>query len=158
MKGGKAEGMSVEDIAKKHGVSVDDIVDQLGIGIDIEMEHTDDEDLSLEIAMDHLVEFPDYYDRLVKMEEEAEEYFNSKESSSIEETYNPYNDKMYIIKLKDGRYIGPDGKTTLDASEALGFYSPTTAQEYAEMELSYYPWAYSFVERGSELAKNRSRN
>lgn len=31
-------------------------------GIKIEMEHTDDPDVALEIAMDHLAEFPNYYD------------------------------------------------------------------------------------------------
>lgn len=71
MIGGLAENLSIEDIANMHDVSIDSIMDQLKIGIDIEMEHTNKRTIALEIAMDHLVEFPDYYDRLVKMEEEA---------------------------------------------------------------------------------------
>ena len=44
---------------------------QISKGIQIEMEHTDDPHKALEIAMDHLVEIPDYYDRLEAMEAEA---------------------------------------------------------------------------------------
>ena len=70
IKGGLADKMTPEDIAKKHNVSIDVINDQIEKGIKVEMEHVDDEDLALEIVKDHLVEFPDYYDRLQKMEEE----------------------------------------------------------------------------------------
>ena len=44
---------------------------QISKGIKVEMEHTDDPHKALEIAMDHLTEIPDYYDRLEAMEAEA---------------------------------------------------------------------------------------
>jgi len=69
---GMAEGYSVESIAKKHGVSVSKIKQQLKIGTKVEMEHTDDEDEACSIAMDHLVEFSDYYDRLKRMESKGD--------------------------------------------------------------------------------------
>lgn len=71
IKGGKADKLSIEDIAKKHDVSVEDIKTQIKMGKKIELEHVDDEDLAEEIAMDHLEEIPDYYTRLKKMEKEA---------------------------------------------------------------------------------------
>jgi hypothetical protein len=37
-------------------------------GVKVELEHTDDEDLAREIAMDHLTEFENYYDALDLME------------------------------------------------------------------------------------------
>jgi hypothetical protein len=46
--------------------------DQLEKGIEVELEHTEDRSLAREIAMDHLKEIPDYYDRLEKMEKEFE--------------------------------------------------------------------------------------
>lgn len=79
IKGGKADNLTVKDIAKKFDVSVDSIEKQLEMGIKVEMEHVDDEELSKEIAMDHLVEFPDYYTRLEKMENEAEKEWELKE-------------------------------------------------------------------------------
>ncbi len=69
--GGKADKLSVEDIAKKHKVSVESIKEQIKMGKKVELEHTDNEELAEEIAMDHLEEIPDYYDRLKKMESEA---------------------------------------------------------------------------------------
>ena len=59
-------------------------VEQFRVGMDVELEHgkvdphtnvSDDDPLVTgKIALAHLNEFPDYYDRLTKMEEEAEEY------------------------------------------------------------------------------------
>lgn len=60
---------SPEQIAKKHGVPLEKIERQLEMGIKVEMEHTGDRAVSREIALDHLLEMPDYYDRLKKMEE-----------------------------------------------------------------------------------------
>lgn len=44
---------------------------ELALGIRIEMEHTNDRRLAKQIAKDHLVEIPDYYSRLIRMEREA---------------------------------------------------------------------------------------
>jgi len=64
-------------------------VEQFRIGMDVELEHgtedpntnvTDDDPLMTgKIALAHLNEFPDYYTRLLKLEEEAEEYWENRE-------------------------------------------------------------------------------
>ncbi len=69
-------------------------VEQFRHGMDVELEHgtedsntnvSDDNPLTTgKIALAHLNEFPDYYDRLDKMEEEAEEYWESKEGAEEE--------------------------------------------------------------------------
>jgi len=56
--GGRSSGKSREDFPK----------DQLEKGIKVEMEHSSNQSIAKEIAMDHLDEFPDYYDRLEKVE------------------------------------------------------------------------------------------
>ena len=61
-----------EQLAKKHGVSLDQIMRQLEMGIEIEFEHTKNPKMSREIALDHLLEMPDYYTRLKNMEEMEE--------------------------------------------------------------------------------------
>ncbi len=61
---------TIKDIAKKHNVDEKDIMLQLKIGSKIEMEHTNDVNVAIEIALDHLNEIPDYYTKLVKMEKE----------------------------------------------------------------------------------------
>ena len=72
LEGGLAEDMTPDEIAEKHGVSLKDIEKQLEMGRVVEKEHTDDPDVAERIAMDHLVEIPDYYTRLEKMEKDAE--------------------------------------------------------------------------------------
>ncbi len=57
-----------EQIAKKHGVDLEVITKQLDKGIKVEKEHTKDEKEVREIALDHLWELPDYYDKLAKVE------------------------------------------------------------------------------------------
>ncbi|MBT3406874.1 hypothetical protein HN419_07000 [Candidatus Woesearchaeota archaeon] len=64
-------------------------VEQFKKGMNVELEHgnidtdtnvsNDDPLTTGKIALAHLNEFPDYYDRLEKMEEEAEEYWDKKE-------------------------------------------------------------------------------
>jgi len=60
--GGKADDA---DVAKYDA-------QQILKGMEVEMEHTDDPKVALEITMDHLEEFGDYYTRLDSMEKEAE--------------------------------------------------------------------------------------
>jgi len=72
IKGGKADKLTIKDIAKKFGVTTSKIQAELTKGKKIEKEHTQDIYKAIEIAMDHLSEFPDYYTRLIKMEKQAE--------------------------------------------------------------------------------------
>lgn len=60
---------NVEEIARKHKVSPASIRAQLQKGMKVELEHTKHQEVAREIALDHLNEFPDYYDRLEKVEE-----------------------------------------------------------------------------------------
>jgi len=68
LKGGRADGKPITRYDLK----------QLLMGIDVEMEHTSNKMRALEIATDHLEEFPDYYTRLEKMEKEAEAEWKGK--------------------------------------------------------------------------------
>lgn len=61
---------SIEQLATKHGVAPSIIRAQLKKGIRVEREHTNKDDVAQRIAMDHLAELPDYYDRLERMEVE----------------------------------------------------------------------------------------
>jgi len=70
-------------------------IEQFWMGLEVELEHgvrdpetnvtNNDSQLTGKIALAHLKEFPDYYSRLAKMEEEADEFWakNSSENSHI---------------------------------------------------------------------------
>ena len=91
------ENLSVEELSKKLEVTIDDIntldkdelaiilkhigehdftadskfdKNELAMGIEVEKEHTSNTIIAKLIAKDHLSEFPDYYTRLKKMENE----------------------------------------------------------------------------------------
>lgn len=61
-------------------------INEFKAGLSVELEHglhdpntnvtNDDEIMTGKIALAHLNEFPDYYNRLEKMEDEAEEYWS----------------------------------------------------------------------------------
>lgn len=76
--------LSVAELAKKHKVSRKDIEDQLSKGIKIEMEHTSKYNVAREIALDHLIEDPKYYDKLKKaeLEEGASGYIPSEKEKN----------------------------------------------------------------------------
>ena len=57
LSGGLADDMNASDFSKE----------SLEQGIKVELEHTDDHSLALEITMDHLAEDPDYYNKLEKI-------------------------------------------------------------------------------------------
>lgn len=42
-------------------------------GMKVEMEHTDDKNKAIEIALDHLTEDPEYYDKLATIEDHGDE-------------------------------------------------------------------------------------
>jgi hypothetical protein len=76
-----------KEIGEKLGIKWDRFnVDQFRKGMDVELEHgsrnpltnvtNDDLLMTGKIALAHLTEFPDYYDRLQKMEKEAEEFWD----------------------------------------------------------------------------------
>lgn len=59
-----------KEVQAKHKISYTELIVQLAKGIKVEKEHTNDLALAREIALDHLAEFPDYYDRLAKAEKQ----------------------------------------------------------------------------------------
>lgn len=58
---------------------------QIVMGVQVELEHTNDPMIAMEIAIDHLTEIPDYYTRLKKMEDNAENEINGSEESDKSE-------------------------------------------------------------------------
>lgn len=77
-----------KEIGEKLGIDWSKFdVEQFRMGLDVELEHglvdpntnvtNDDPILTGKIALAHLNEYPDYYTRLSKMEEEAEAFFGN---------------------------------------------------------------------------------
>ncbi|MFX1260901.1 MAG: DUF5661 family protein [Promethearchaeota archaeon] len=79
-----------KEIGDRLGIKWDEFdVEQFRMGMDVELEHgkrdehtnvtNDDALMTGKIALAHLKEFPDYYDRLDKLEEEAKAFWRERE-------------------------------------------------------------------------------
>jgi len=102
--------------------------EQIAMGIKVEMEHTDDPKIALEIAMDHLTEIPDYYTHLDKMEKDVET-----NGAGSTDPINPSGclpPEMY----GDEESVGDRDNELSD--ELLG-YKPHNVQDYATEEMDY---------------------
>lgn len=72
LKGGKADGMTLQAIAKHHKVTLREVYKQWNKGKKHEQEHTSNIGMASEIAKDHIYERLDYYDMLNKAESKYE--------------------------------------------------------------------------------------
>lgn len=63
-----AKTPTIMDLAKKYDVSIPDVQKQLAAGTKVELEHTTDKGVAREIALDHIGEKLDYYEKLKEVE------------------------------------------------------------------------------------------
>jgi hypothetical protein len=112
---------TVEQIAKKHRMDVSDIQKQLDMGAPIEHEHTKNKTLAIDIALQHLDEFPDYYTRLKKMEasakKEHKKFKDVKETVTIEDANG--NTFLEIIDLIKPERMKRVSEETASGDESL---------------------------------------
>ena len=69
-----------QEIARKHGVDIKYVVRQAEIGSTIEREHVTTHEEAYGIALQHIMEFPDYYKHLLKMEKELKAQHKKKKT------------------------------------------------------------------------------
>ena len=125
IKGGKADGMDIEDIADMHGLDIDTMYDEFSKGVQHEMEHTSEPRVAIEIALDHLYEDPEYYTKLEGMEMggEATEATTSASAGVYDAPFggpkkdplklsNPDTVEKELRSVRDGfpKFGGPGGK------------------------------------------------
>lgn len=91
----KISKQSANIIAKKYNINLDIVnFDEWHYGLNVELEHgsklgsisnitNDSLDLTAKIAIAHLIESPDYYKRLYKMETQMEKYWSTKQKPNI---------------------------------------------------------------------------
>jgi hypothetical protein len=109
---------------------------QLALGVQVEMEHTNNEKIATEIALDHLTEDPEYYTKLVNAGLAKE--FQPQANSGFGDPKQSFNDKARLGttvsctpgnnvvgsmgktpqgKVKDSEPVGPTAAIELDIDE-----------------------------------------
>jgi len=106
IKGGLADDLTVDDIAKKHKVSSDVIELAIKQGIDVESEHTSDATVAYEIAKDHIFEDPKYYDKLKKIEASGDVKETTSMPGSLGNVMNTMLRGMGDVSLPNGNALG----------------------------------------------------
>lgn len=117
LKGGKADKMSLDDIAKKHKTDLITIAKNFVKGFDVEMEHTKNKKEVTEIVMDHLSEDPNYYVKLKKVESKEQiirKAIKNRVSDNLvgNTKLNKPIGKLYSISKKDMKEVEDVNKST----------------------------------------------
>ena len=104
LKGGKADGLTAVDLARKHSLFIGTIEKEIEAGLKIEREHVKDADIAREIVMDHIFEFPDYYTNkeagLKAMEEKLKKEMEEKANPSKKPSDKVIKDKVIALLKK----------------------------------------------------------
>ena len=148
--GGKADNLTLVDIAKKYAGDYYDyrnvleiVKKQLKKGIKIELEHTSDIKLAAEIAKDHIFEDLHYYEKLAKIE-------NPKEITEENPLYQP--DSMDLENILNFEISDPSTGNKYTIRQALKLPSTTFARQEA-MRLLKVLVAKNHVAGGGHLSK-----
>lgn len=96
---------TIKELQKKYDVKMKDLTAQIDKGVKVEMEHTNDPKVALEIALDHINEDLFYYSKLAKVEERLfpgtkkvnEGYF----SQSVGKVAKDWNERIRTGKWPD---------------------------------------------------------
>jgi hypothetical protein len=104
----------IQGIAEEHGVDPEQIRSEFEMGVEEEMEHAEEELIAQEIALDHLVEDPEYYTKLegANLEEAKKKRKKAGTESSKENNLRDWF-KRKGAKGKKGGWVdcnAPDGK------------------------------------------------
>jgi hypothetical protein len=148
--GGKADNLTLVDIAKKYAGDYYDyrnvlelVKKQLKKGIKIELEHTSDVKLAAEIAKDHISEDLHYYEKLDKIE-------NPKEIKEENPLYQP--DEIDLENILDFEMSDPSNGTKYTIRQALKLPKTTFARQEA-MRLLRLLVAKNHVSGAGHLSK-----
>ena len=150
---------TVEQIAKKHRMDVSDIQKQLDMGAPIEHEHTKNQKLAVEIALQHLDEFPDYYTRLKKMEASAKkehkkfkDVVEAKKMKGEDPCWKGY--EMIGKKKKGGKEV----PNCVPVEEQMGMrYCPKCEKDETRDVCKYGPKYWDMFSLPSKLSPNQMK-
>lgn len=117
LKGGRADKLSLNGIAKKHKIDLITVAKNFVKGFEVEKEHTKNKDEVTEIVMDHLSEDPKYYQKLKKVESK-EHIIRKPLKKGVSDNlvgntklYKPIG-KFFSISKKDMKEVEDINKTT----------------------------------------------
>jgi len=148
---------SMEDkhkqLAKMHNVSLEDIEKEVSKGVKVEMEHTNDENIAHEIAMDHVFEDPKYYTKLSAQKlEESDEMIKYHIDNNIPFSENVYRvgSESYFKVVSEARKLYNDGNLAPLCEEDKDLFENSNLGEWDELEGERVPLDFPMYEETLE--------
>jgi hypothetical protein len=146
VKGGLADGKSINDLVKHHGkesftpAQFDElekkIKTQLGKGIKVEMEHTSDNSVAREVAMDHIWEDSEYYDKLKKIEESTKSILRKSLMEDVDLVVtNKSNETTTILVKYNDRNAGIIMVTNANSENTLEIVGVKFKEGYEDLAI-----------------------
>lgn len=156
LKGGKGDKSTPESLAKKHNVSIDTIKKEIKIGLPIEVEHTNSKEKALEIIMDHLYEFHDYYSNpkygLKKSEKGLEKELDETGSASA----GPVVGKLMESCWKGYKQVGMKNKNGKEVPNCVPLKEDTTTYNSGNFDDSRHEsWSSKSNKNGWRWSKKQ---
>jgi hypothetical protein len=146
IKGGLADGKSINDLVKHHGKESftpaqfdaleKNIKTQLGKGIKVEMEHTSDNAIAREVAMDHIWEDSEYYDKLKKIEESTKSILRKSLMEDVDLVVtNKSNETTTILVKYNDRNAGIIMVTNANSENTLEIVGVKFKEGYEDLAI-----------------------
>lgn len=89
--------LSIQEIAEKHNVELEYVIDQIFEGTQHELEHTESTDVAKKIALHHIAETPDYYQKLKTLNLEDGGRIERKIKERLSENFElPFELAVYV--------------------------------------------------------------
>lgn len=149
-----------EEIAEKHNVPLRNIKEQMKKGIIVEHEHTDNDAIAEAIASHHLLEIPDYYTQLEKIEGPDNEKAKKPLKKSfavggkVEEDCPCQHNKM-----EEGGEIKPE-KTVKEVEDKIRLSGPEsiTAEDIVGLGTEYTVNKYDYTKEEADFISQHEKD
>lgn len=123
-----------QEIVKKHGVSIDYVTRQAEMGSTVEREHVTTHEEAYGIALQHIMEFPDYYKHLLPMEKQLKKEWKKKDP--IKENH---------IAVAMGKELDDEGSMIMNQLDELERYCNMLRQVITEPTMQVPAWVQSKI-------------
>jgi len=123
-----------KEIARQHGVSVKYVIRQAEIGSTVEREHVTTHEEAYGIALQHIMEFPDYYKHLLPMEKQLKSEWKKKDP--IKENH---------IAIAMGQMLDDEGSMIINQLDEIERYVQMLRGVITGPEMQVPGWVQSKV-------------
>ena len=123
-----------KEIARQHGVSVKYVIRQAEIGSTVEREHVTTHEEAYGIALQHIMEFPDYYKHLLPMEKQLKSEWKKKDP--IKENH---------IDIAMGQMLDDEGSMIINQLDEIERYVQMLRGVITGPEMQVPGWVQSKV-------------